>query len=235
MRFLSFPRSVGYAGATLAAAVALAATLIAPSAASAQTPAGPQTGTGHQAQPPEICILIFPPPPGCPGGQMPPSPPSQTPDVCIQIYPPPPGCPGSQPPSSPPQVWPSPSQPAVTPAVRPGAEWSTPVGYPITNAPVYRPGDTVVLTFRDGSGSVVPSFSGYRCDQAWFEVLGPGGWVPAAVGPACSAITFAPQAAAGPMAFLPTGQQPGTYRVAMRAVTPAGGQQMIVCDPFVVR
>ena len=230
-RHRAVPRRAWVVGATLVAVTAFATTLILPSAASAQTTIRPQIVPGHQGPAADVCIQIYPPPPGCPGSQPPPTaPPIQRPDVCIQIYPPPPGCEGSQPPAPPSQVWPAPLAPTRAPVAP-----SHPVGYPNISPAVHRPGDTVFVTFRDSRGSVLPNLSGYHCDHAWFEVLGPTGWTAMpAPAPACSAIVFAAPVAAAPMVVVPAGLQPGTYRLVLRATTPAGGQHLIVGDPFLL-
>ena len=227
MRIPVFRRPIQVAGAAVVAAAALVTALIAPSSAAAQTPSDLQPTTGAQLHAPDICIQVYPPPAGCPGRH---TPPRQAPDVCIQVYPPPPGCPGSPPPSPPPS-WPRSPYPGGAPALRPN-----PSAGLLTNQPVYRPGEAIVVTFRDSSGALVSNLTDVQCDDLWFEVLGPHGWVPAPlVDPACSAITFAPVGRVGPVAYVPAGQQPGTYRVALRVAALAGGHHIIYGDPFVIR
>ena len=225
MRVQLFRRPIRCAVAAVAAAAACTLTLAVAPAVSAQSPTGPQPAIAPQTQPGQICILIYPPPPGCPTNQPPPS--SQPPDVCIQIYPPPPGCPGSRP-SQPP---PPPSLPRSYPGGAPGVQ-PAPV-QPVSTQPVFPRGQPTSVTLR--SGGVVPNLGGFHCQEAWFEVLGPGGWAHApGLGAACSLVTLAPQVTAAPVVQMPAGQQPGTYRLVLRVTSPIGGVQVIHCDPFVL-
>ena len=219
--FSSFgPRHV--AGAILAAATTAAAAVFLPAVASAQAPTGPQHPGGTVQRPPEVCIQIYPPPPGCPGAP-PQTPPSRP---CILIYPPPPGCePGQVQPRRP---WSTP--PFSYPGGPPPAQ---PVGRVIMAPSVYRTGGLVGVRFGDGGRGLL--HAGYRCELALLEVLAPGGWVTASgAGADCATLTPALAAGGQYSFFLPAGQPPGTYRIMVRLVAPGGAAQTVYSEPFTV-
>lgn len=238
MKPLLFPTRSRIAGITLATAAALVTMALLPAMASAQTIESggqptvlpvPQTG-----RPGSACALIYPPPAGCAGHQLPSTP---YPDICIQVYPPPAGCavtPSAPRPAYPsyPQ-WPSGSQPSLAPS-QPSHVGQAPAKVAL-NRHAYQRGDQVVLRIEGGVSGHYPYQSGYRCDLVELQRWTPGGWVSApsggldCAGAAAIFVDGAPHTWA-----VPLNQQAGSYRMAIR-LNNGYGQQVVYSDTFVIQ
>lgn len=156
------------------------------------------------APPGRPCILIYPPPPGCEGPDMPPEQP-----------PPPP----VEPPSFPP-----------TPPDAPGEDRVS----VSTDSQVYLLGGEVVVTVVNNSPETLAGGMGYQCGLVQLEVLDAESWVPAPGGAEiCPAIARLLAPGEVYTETLTAGPGAGVYRVVVRLSGPLG-EETGVSEPYTV-